>query len=125
MESLIEKRVARRQQNQVSPLSRNDQMAIHGLTEEDLRLHRIELGQNLDRGGEFVAGVGKQFADLVQDPLDLSCFAGDSCGQPIVELDHSKWFNERCGTPGGNIEQQSVDLGTSRGADGQAVAIAP
>jgi len=59
VEALIEERVARYQEYQVTPFTWNHDPAFYGASKKCLRLHRVKLSQHLHRTHQIVTGLGE------------------------------------------------------------------
>jgi hypothetical protein len=124
VEALIEERVTRCQEHQVTPLTRDHDPTSHGAPEQDLRLHCVKLSQNFYCSHQIVVGFCEQTGDLVQDPLDFPRFTRDCRGEPVIHFDDTDRLHERGRAARRNVEQETWKLSTGRGADRQTVAVA-
>ncbi len=123
VEALIEERVARCQEHQVAPFTRNHDSTFHGTPEKSLRLHRVKLGQHLHRTHQVVTRLGEKTGNLVQDPLDLARLTGKGRGEPVIQFDNNHRLDKRGRTPRRNVEQETWKLSTGGRANRQAVAV--
>jgi hypothetical protein len=94
MKALIEQRVARGQEQQVPPFTRDHDPTLHRSPEESLRLDCVEFREHFNRSHEIGPGISEQAGNLVQDSLDLPSLSRKSGGKPVVEFDDTEGLDE-------------------------------